>query len=73
MLSALTSFTRRFWFAILALAVMGLMGLGLYLSIPYDWAIENDVHFPLYTFVVVGLLTLAGNWTQRVSPFGPSS
>lgn len=60
MWSALTPFIRRFWFAILALAVTGLMGLGLYLSLPYDWAFENDIHFPLYTFAIMGLLNLAG-------------
>ena len=60
MWSALPLFIRHFWFAILALVVIALMGLGLYLSVPYDWAFENDIHFPLYTFGVIGLLNLAG-------------
>ena len=59
MWSPLTPFIRRFWFAILALAVIGLMGLGLYLSLPYDWALDNDIHFPLYMFAITGLLSLA--------------
>ena len=60
MWSPLTPFIGRFWFAILALAVIGLMGLGLYLSLPYDWALDNDIHFPLYMFAITSLLSLAG-------------
>ena len=60
MWSALTRFMHRFWFAILASVVMGLMVLGFYLSLPYDWALDNDIHFPLYMFAITSLLTLAG-------------
>ena len=59
MWSVLTAAIRRVWFAILMLAIFGGMSLGGYLSQQYDWAIENDILFPLYIFIVTALFNLA--------------
>ena len=73
MLVAVVRTVRRVWFFITLLTVFVAMALGLYLSIPYDWAMENDVHFPLYLFIIMALMSAASELDKKSESRWPQS
>ena len=55
----------RIWFGLFAAAVLGMFVLAMVLSARSQWAVENDILFPLINFAITGLMNIANELDRR--------
>ena len=71
--SGLKTVLLRIWFGLFAAAVLGMFVLAFVLSARSEWALENDILFPLFNFAFTGLMNIANQLDRRPKPRWPQA